>query len=129
MTSDQMKQLILDRSNEIFQLLTYLQQNQEISKQNLVRYMQDKKLSSRITSLNLINYLLQEGILIDNKLMNYQSRLKVNTDYPLNSLLSEIMESISEKLEPLQKLSTKTFRSKDIAKSWKPYKEKVKVNV
>jgi len=42
-------------------------------------------LSSRLTTLNMINTLLQEGVLSEDKIMNYQSKLKINEKYDFDS--------------------------------------------
>jgi hypothetical protein len=77
-------------------------------------------LSSRITTLNLINYLLQLGMLIDNKTMNYQSNLSINKQYDFDNLLSEILNSelqeMRKKLERLTQFADRTPKMDKVLK-------------
>jgi len=102
--------MFLDKNPQLLPLLMHIKQNENdekgISRQNVVKYMQKEDLSSRITTLNMINALLQEKILIDQKTKNYQSNLKINPQFDFFRLLIDAiyykMTGIEKVLKPFE---------------------------
>lgn len=102
--------LVLDKSPQLFPLLTYIKDHEMEEKstyrEKIVKYMREQRLSSRLTTLNIINTLLQEGLLLEEGVMNYQSNLKINPKYDFFELWAEMLYSehskINEKLKPLK---------------------------
>jgi hypothetical protein len=122
--SDLMKRMVLDKSPQLFRLLTYIKDHENEEKttyrEKIVDYMRDQKLSSRLTTLNIINTLLQEGVLLEEGVMNYQSNLKINSKYDFDNLLSEVLSSqiqeLRSKLEPLRRFANGTPKMDKIFK-------------
>ena len=97
-----MKRLVLDKSELLLKLLTYLRENQDkkegISKENLAKYLREQELSSRMTTFSIIDTLKDEKMLLDNKVMNYQSNLRINPEYDFDGLLENIIQSQIQEL-------------------------------
>jgi hypothetical protein len=129
MTNDHNKIMVLYKSKQVLGILTYLKEHQDekpgVSKQKVSDYLKEKQLSSRVTTLNIIDRLVEEGILIDNKTPNYQSNLRINENYDffqlLNTLLYRQYSELCERLEPLAQFT----KNKKLKMNFKKEKEKI----
>ncbi|MGI0034008.1 MAG: hypothetical protein ACRD97_12165 [Nitrososphaeraceae archaeon] len=112
--TDVIKRMVLERNRQLLALLMFIKKHENdekgISRQKIANYMNAEDLSSRITTLNMINSLIQERVLIDDKSKNYQSNLKINPEFDFYSLLMESiyyqfkgMEKVLKPFEPLIK--------------------------
>jgi hypothetical protein len=110
--SDTIIKMALDKNRQLIPLLGFVKDNENdekgISREKVVKYMLKENLSSRITTLNMINALLQEEILIDDKTKSYESNLKVNPSFDFYRLLLDAiryrLEDLKKALEPFEKI-------------------------
>jgi len=84
----------------------------EISKDSVARYMNEKKICSRPTTLKLIDSLLQAGILLDRGRGRKNSNdLVVNKDFPYDKLMQESfthhVKELQKQMEPFKGLIDK----------------------
>jgi len=97
-----MKDIVLDKSDLLFKLLLYLRVNQDkkpgVSKQKLADFLRSQELSSRMTTFGIIEKLVEEKMLLDNKVMNYTSNLRINPDYDFDGLIENVLRSHTEEL-------------------------------
>jgi hypothetical protein len=109
-TTDVIIKMFLDKNPQLLPLLMYIKEHENdekgISRQKVVNYMNEENLSSKVTTVNMINALLQEGILIDPSTKTYQSTLKINPRFDFYRLLLDTiyykMEGVTKALEPLK---------------------------
>ena len=97
---------------ETITILSFIKEKEndrvEISKDSVARYMNEKKICSRPTTLKLIDSLLQAEILLDRgRGRKNSSDLVVNRDFPYEELMQE---SFMDHYKELQK-SLKPFKS------------------
>jgi len=110
MVNDEMRKLVLDKNDILFPLLDYIKDHEMEEKgaykEIITDYMREKQFCSRLTTLNMISALLQEGVLTEEKIMNYRSKLKINSEYNFYELWAQLLVSehskINEKLRPLK---------------------------
>lgn len=86
--SKAIKDMIIER-HELSNLLLFIKENEDVSKEQVVNYMDKEGLASRITTLNMINTLYQEGVIDIGKTKNYLTKLKIKPDFDFYSLLAE----------------------------------------
>jgi len=101
--SDVITKMALDKNRLLIPLLIFIKEHENderVSREKVVKYMQKEDLSSRITTLNMINALLQEEILIDPKTKNYEPNLKINPHFDFYRLL---VDSIYYEMEGMEK--------------------------
>ena len=110
--SDIIIKMALDKNRQLLPLLMFIKEHENdekgISRERVVKYMHGKDLSSRITTLNMINALLQEEILIDENTKNYESNLKINPGFDFYGLLLDAikyqLQDLKKALEPFEDL-------------------------
>jgi hypothetical protein len=102
MVKYEIKDIVLDKSDLLFKLLLYLRVNQDkkpgVSKQKLADFLRSEELSSRMTTFGIIEKLVDEKMLLDNKVMNYTSNLRINPDYDFDDLIENVLRSHTEEL-------------------------------
>jgi len=129
--SDLIKKMFLDKDRQVTALLIFVKEHERdkggVSRQKVIDFMKKEDLFSRVTTLNMINALLQERILLDEKTKNYESRLKVNPEFDFEGLLIEAlqvqyngMEKILESLQPL-------IKNKNLKMEFKWDKDKIHI--
>jgi hypothetical protein len=122
--SNTVTRMFMDKNAQLLSLLTYVKENERddkaLSKQKVVDYMNEKDLSSKVTTITMINHLLQEGVLVDDSNRSYQSVLKVNPNYDLSGLVDQILYSefteLNEKLKPFKKFTGRKPKLKHYVK-------------
>lgn len=82
------KDMIIER-HELSNLLMFIKNNENVSKEQVVDYMDKGGYASRVTTLNMINALHQEGVIDIEKRKNYLTSLKINPNFDFYSLLIE----------------------------------------
>ena len=131
--------MLIDKDLQFSTLLTFIKEHENdkesVSRQKVAHYMNKQGLSSRVTTLNMINALLQEGILLDEKTKNYESKLKVHPLFDFHGLLVEAlrlqyygMDKILDGLRPLLKnkkikMEFKLDDDKNVQITFGPFKE------
>ena len=130
--TDIMKKMVLERGRQLFALLMFIKENENdetgISRERLVKYMNAKNISSRVTTLNMINVLLQERALIDDDSKPFQSNLKINPNFDFRELWAELLVSehskVNQKLEPLKQFIGGGDKYKQFMKDTKTWESK-----
>ena len=130
--TDIMKKMVLERDRQLFALLMFIKEHETdetgISRERVVKHMNANNISSRVTTLNMINVLLQERALIDDDSIPFQSNLKINSDFDFRELWAELFVSehlkIKKKLDPLKYFIFGGDRFKQFMKDSKTWENK-----
>jgi tetratricopeptide (TPR) repeat protein len=128
--SDIIIKMALDKNRQLIPLLMFVKEHENdekgISREKVVKHMQKEDLSSRITTLNMINALLQEEILIDKKTKNYESNLKINPKFDFSRLLLDAIHFQLQDLQNALKPFEKIIKDKKVKVDFKRDEEKDK---
>jgi len=103
-------------------ILAYIKENPGATENKVATYMADKRICSRLTSLNKIENLISSGKVLDLKQNNSFHRLFINDDNEFNridKMLSQIQRVIDAMDKPLGKINQELV-SKNRNKQWPP---------
>lgn len=85
-----------------------------VSKQKVVNYMNEEDLSSKVTTLAMIDALLDMEILIDPSNRRYQSTLEINPEFNFYGLLLDAIyykiQDVVKALKPLELIKDGQFK-------------------
>jgi predicted transcriptional regulator len=100
--NDELKKLILDK--DAFSILKYIRNNQahasSITKEEISRYMDEKQICSRPTTLKLIQRLLDHKIILnDKKRDNTFSSLVINPTFDFKTIEMELLTAFIKQIQ------------------------------
>jgi hypothetical protein len=117
-TSNAIIKMFLEKNPQLLPLLMFIKKNEDdvkgLSKQKVVNYMQKEDISSKVTTLTMIDRLLDAEILIDPSTRHYQSTLKINPQFNFYQLLIDAiyykMKDVANSLKPLEQIKDSEFK-------------------
>jgi hypothetical protein len=96
----------LIESAEIKTIIEFIKQNPGTTMDKVVDKLKQEEISSRITTLSVIDKLIQLGIIIDDRKGRYSHRLKYNENYDLYDLAAQLLiAEVEEVKDAIHKLS------------------------
>jgi hypothetical protein len=95
--ADKIKKLI--RRNEVRTIIEFIRNNEGTTMDNVADKLKQENISSRLTTLKVIEALIQLGVIIDDRKGNYSHRLRYNKDFEWDILAMDYFISTFEEMK------------------------------